>query len=411
MQSCKVAQIEQSGQLSQLGRSDFTFEYPVQPAATTFVVVRREVDAVIGELNAYLQSKAAPITHLVLLIDSTVKQLYWQQLQNIHIDGQIDSIPIIALETNKTWQTVDDIVTALVELKANRNTVLLAVGGGVVSDIVGFVAAIYMRGITWMSIPTTLLAQVDAAVGGKTAINHANSKNLLGAFKQPMALFIAAEFCLTLGVREYRAGLAEVIKYGLILDADFITYLEAHVAKLGPSQRCLVTLEYIIRQSCHYKYQVVRLDEHDHGARGILNFGHTLGHALEVGTNFATYLHGEAVAIGICLETELSYKSGLLAADMVQRVVRLISSVGLPTNFQPLPSIAAATVSSEKPKDLDLQEFLSIIYRDKKILQRDGSVVTVVLLTDIGRAVVCRDIKKQLLENFLYEAQQNRFKK
>ena len=231
-------------------------------------------------------------------------------------------------EQAKSWQTVDAVCDALLRARCGRDTLLVALGGGVVGDLAGFTAAVYQRGMPFLQIPTTLLAQVDSAVGGKTAINHALGKNMIGAFYQPLAVIADVEVLDTLPDRELRAGLAEVIKYGLALDRPFTEWLEAHLGKLLARDR--PALVYAIRRCCELKAKVVAADERESGERALLNFGHTFGHAIEASMGFGAWLHGEAVAAGMVMAAELSLRLGLISANDVERVRALVGKAGLP---------------------------------------------------------------------------------
>ncbi len=262
-------------------------------------------------------------------------------------------------ERYKDWATLQDVLTRLLELRAERSTTLIALGGGVVGDLAGFAAAIYQRGMPFVQIPTTLLSQVDSSVGGKTGINHALGKNMVGAFWQPRAVLIDTECLRTLPPREARAGLAEVIKYGAIRDAAFFAWLETNIGALSSGDAD--ALLHAVFESCRIKADVVGADEREAGERAILNFGHTFGHAIETAAGYGTWLHGEAVATGMVIAARLSRKvSGLPAAD-ANRVCDLVAAAGLPTAPPPLP----------------LEQWLELMGRDKKV--RSGSIRFVVL--------------------------------
>jgi 3-dehydroquinate synthase len=237
-------------------------------------------------------------------------------------------------EIHKTWDSVDAIVSRMLEAGCDRKTVVFALGGGVVGDVAGFAAACYMRGVPCVQVPTTLLAQVDSSVGGKTAINHALGKNMIGAFHQPSAVICDLETLDTLPDREYRAGLAEVIKYGPIADAGFVDWLERHADALA--RRDPAALRQAVRRSCEIKADVVSRDERESGVRAILNFGHTFGHAIESQTRYE-WLHGEAVAAGMVLALELSARLACVPAAFVDRMRCLIRRLGLPVVAPAMP--------------------------------------------------------------------------
>lgn len=270
-------------------------------------------------------------------------------------------------ESYKDWATMNRIFDALLERGADRKTVLFALGGGVVGDMTGFAAACYMRGVPFVQVPTTLLAQVDSSVGGKTAVNHPLGKNMIGAFYQPLRVVCDLDTLATLPDRELSAGLAEVIKYGPIADAGFLDWLEEHMEGLRRREPGL--LAHAIRRSCEIKAQVVGLDEREGGLRAILNFGHTFGHAIEAGLGFGVWLHGEAVAAGMVMAADLSERMGLASPGLRGRLVRLIERAGLPV----------------KGPNLGAQDYLKHMRVDKKA---EGGDIRFVLIDGVGRAVV-----------------------
>jgi len=270
-------------------------------------------------------------------------------------------------EQYKTWAAVERIVDALLAVGADRRATLFALGGGVVGDLTGFAAACFMRGIDYVQVPTTLLAQVDSSVGGKTAVNHPLGKNLVGAFHQPTLVVADLETLATLPQHELIAGLAEVIKYGAVADADFFAWLEERLDDL--LARDSATLARAIARSCELKAAVVGRDEKEAGLRAILNFGHTFGHAIEAGTGYGTWLHGEAVGCGMALAAELSQRLGLIDAAVAKRVALLVARAGLPVR---LPSLPAAGL-------------LALMGHDKKA---EGGAPRFVLLDALGHARV-----------------------
>ena len=277
-------------------------------------------------------------------------------------------------EAHKSWPALQDIITRLLELRVDRGTTVVALGGGVVGDLAGFAAAIALRGLPFVQIPTTLLAQVDSSVGGKTGINHPLGKNMIGAFWQPRAVLIDVECLRTLPARELKAGLAEVIKYGAIRDADFFRWLEDNAARLVAADP--PTLERAIDESCRIKAQIVGADEREAGERALLNFGHTFGHAIEAAEGFGAWLHGEAVAAGMVLGARLSERvCGLTAADR-DRIARLIAASDLPTS----------------PPKIGPQRWLQLMSHDKKVT--DGTM-RFVLLEELGRAAIRSDVSTE----------------
>ncbi|MDS1139599.1 3-dehydroquinate synthase [Pusillimonas sp. SM2304] len=268
-------------------------------------------------------------------------------------------------EAHKDWQTLNLIFDGLLQNRLDRKAVLIALGGGVIGDMVGFAAASYMRGIRFVQVPTTLLAQVDSSVGGKTAINHPLGKNMIGAFYQPVAVEIDIDVLSTLPAREISAGLAEVIKYGLIIDAEFFTWCEQNVGALRALDRAAIT--YAIQRSCELKAYVVSQDERESGLRAILNFGHTFGHAIESGLGYGAWLHGEAVGCGMVQAAELSALTHGLPADSVERVRALVRAIGCPV----------------QAPDLGTARWLELMQVDKKT---EGGQLRFVLLPEIGQA-------------------------
>ncbi len=267
----------------------------------------------------------------LIVTNVTVGPLYAQRLQ-ASLQQRYKTVHVLSLpdgEVYKNWQTLNTIFDELLSKACDRKTVLFALGGGVVGDMTGFAAASYMRGVPFVQVPTTLLAQVDSSVGGKTGINHPLGKNMVGAFYQPLQVVCDLDTLKTLPARELSAGLAEVIKYGPIADLAFLDWIEANIAKL--LERDVEALAYAIQRSCEIKAWVVGQDERESGLRAILNFGHTFGHAIEAGMGYGTWLHGEAVGCGMVMAAKLSHALGLVDAPFVQRLTALVQKAGLPT--------------------------------------------------------------------------------
>jgi 3-dehydroquinate synthase len=284
-------------------------------------------------------------------------------------------------EVHKNWATLYSIHTRLLELGAERSTLLIALGGGVVGDIAGFAAATYQRGMPVVQIPTTLLAQVDSAVGGKTAVNHPLGKNMIGAFHQPSAVIIDTMTLATLPKRELTAGLAEVIKYGAACDAGFFTWLESALEQVLARNPDAVA--HAIFESCRIKAAIVAVDERESGERALLNFGHTFGHAIEAATGYdGSWLHGEAVAAGMVLAAALSARVATLPAVDSARVRALVERAGLPTRA---PALGA-------------DRYLALMARDKKV---QAGALRLVLLEALGRATVRSDIAQSALSAVL----------
>jgi len=268
----------------------------------------------------------------LIVSNDLVAPLYLERLKRTLARFNPTTLTLPDGETEKSvqrWQEIHDQLTAI---GATRDVTLIALGGGVIGDLVGFAAATYMRGVNFLQVPTTLLAQVDASVGGKTAINHAAGKNLIGAFHQPVGVIIDLATLATLPEREFRAGLAEVIKYGLIGDADFFTWLQ--VNRNAILKRNSSTLTEVIARCCRQKAKIVAADELETGQRALLNLGHTFGHAIEAEAGFGEVLHGEAVAIGCCAAANLSAELGMLDLEESTEIQHLIKSFGLPTRLR-----------------------------------------------------------------------------
>ncbi|MEM7401297.1 MAG: 3-dehydroquinate synthase, partial [Pseudomonadota bacterium] len=287
-------------------------------------------------------------------------------------------------EQYKTLDTMQEIYTSLLENHCDRNTTLIALGGGVVGDITGFAAATYQRGIHFIQIPTTLLAQVDSSVGGKTGVNHAQGKNMIGSFYQPQCVIADQAILSTLDNRELSAGIAEIIKYGLIRDAEFFTWIENNMQKL--IDRDSEALAYAVYRSCQNKAEIVAEDELEKsGKRALLNFGHTFGHAIETGVGYGNWLHGEAVAYGMIMAMHLSIKLGWIKEQDYLRLEELLQKANLPI---------------EAPRNLSPEKFMQLMSVDKKV--RDGKLY-LVLLQQIGSAILTADFTHSLLEESLNE--------
>ena len=306
----------------------------------------------------------------LIVSNTTVAPLYAQRLANA-LRATARSVSVMSLEdgeAHKTWASVERIVDALLAAGADRHALLFALGGGVVGDLAGFAAACYMRGIGYVQIPTTLLAQVDSSVGGKTAINHPTGKNLIGAFHQPRLVVADLQTLETLPQREFIAGLAEVIKYGIAADPAFFEWIETHLDDL--LRRQADALSYAITRSCTIKAGIVARDERESGLRAILNLGHTFGHAIEAVAGFGTWLHGEAVGCGMVLAADLSCQLGLIDLDCNQRIARLVVRAGLPVRLS----------------GLEARQLLAAMQHDKKA---EGGAPRFVLIEALGLAKVC----------------------
>ncbi|GAA5315743.1 MAG: 3-dehydroquinate synthase [Candidatus Pelagadaptatus aseana] len=284
-------------------------------------------------------------------------------------------------EANKTLDVLSTIYDTLLRDRHNRTTTLIALGGGVVGDMTGFAAASYQRGVDFIQVPTTLLSQVDSSVGGKTGVNHPLGKNMIGAFHQPNAVVIDTNVLKSLPPRELSAGIAEVIKYGLIADAEFLVWLEQNMAALLACDA--EALAYAIERSCLNKAQVVAEDEREGGIRAILNLGHTFGHAIETHQGYGVWLHGEAVAAGMVMAADLSARQGWISWESVERIKSLLKVASLPV---------------EAPENMTAADFMELMAVDKKVL---SGKLRLVLLSEVGKAVVTESFDEQYLKETL----------
>lgn len=318
---------------------------------------------------------------VMIVTNETVGPLYEKQLRKALSAYEVDTVVLPDGEQYKDWQTLNLIFTALLERAHSRKTTIVALGGGVVGDMAGFAASAYQRGVDFIQVPTTLLSQVDSSVGGKTAINHPLGKNMIGAFYQPKAVIIDILSLQTLPEREVSAGLAEVIKYGLIRESGFFSWLEANIEQL----RSLDTqaLAYAIKVSCACKAEVVEIDEKEGGLRAILNLGHTFGHAIENNEGYGVWLHGEAVGAGMMMAAELSFLQGWISGSDKARVSCLLERAGLP-RFG--------------PEGMLVEDYRKLMSVDKKVM--DGTL-RLVLLKSIGEAVVTNDFSDKYLNAVL----------
>ena len=320
--------------------------------------------------------------HAFVVTSDTVAPLYLDRLHPALADATgIDTHVIGDGERHKTLDTFAEIQNALVERRVARDGVLVALGGGVVGDIAGFAAACYQRGIDFVQVPTTLLAQVDSAVGGKTGVNLPGGKNLVGAFHQPRCVISDTATLATLDPREVRAGFAEIVKYGLIDDPDFFEWLEASAGALLDLDDDALTTAVV--RACERKAAIVAADERESGVRALLNLGHTFAHAIETGTGYGAWLHGEAVAAGIVLAARMSHRMGWLSGQDCERIERLFERAGLPTRA---------------PAELSPRQMLEVMSVDKKV--RRGRL-RLILLRGIGEAVLTSEFDPETLHETL----------
>ena len=336
-----------------------------------------------------LANKALLTPHIrgrqvMVVSNETVAPLYLEPVLGMLADHDVSTVILPDGEQYKNLETLNTIYTALLEHRLNRGCTLVALGGGVVGDITGFAAASYQRGVAFVQIPTTLLAQVDSSVGGKTGVNHPLGKNMIGAFHQPRCVLIDTDTLDTLDDRQFAAGLAEVIKYGLIHDADFFNWLEQNIGALKARDK--QALAHAIERSCAIKAEIVAADERESGKRALLNLGHTFGHAIETGTGYGNWLHGEAVAAGMVMAADLSARHGWLAQTDVERTAALLRQANLPV---------------APPPEMSEQQFLDLMAVDKKAVD---SGLRLVLLKAIGTAVLTADYRPELLSATLSAA-------
>jgi len=328
----------------------------------------------------YLGGGAAAI-----VTNEVVAPLYLSKVRQALQGARVTEIIVPDGEQAKGWETLERVFDALLAARCGRDALIVALGGGVVGDLAGFAAAVYQRGVPFLQVPTTLLAQVDSSVGGKTAINHARGKNMIGAFHQPLAVISDVTTLDTLPDRELRAGLAEVIKHALALDAELAGWLEANMAKLVSRERA--ALVHAVKRCCELKAEVVAADERETGVRALLNFGHTFGHAIEAGAGYGAWLHGEAIAAGMVMAAELSSRIGLIRERDVARVRTMIEGAGLPVRG---PALAP-------------EQLMQLMAVDKKASQ---GKLRFVVLEGIGRAALRAAIDERVVREAIVAAAQ-----
>ena len=321
---------------------------------------------------------------VLVVTNETVAPLYLDPVTRVLSDRRLTCQILPDGEQYKSLDTLERIFDTLLQNRFSRGATLVALGGGVIGDIVGFAAACYQRGVAFVQIPTTLLAQVDSAVGGKTAVNHPLGKNMIGAFHQPVGVISDTDTLTTLAPRELSAGIAEVIKYGLIRDQRFFEWLEDNVDRLLAYDR--EALEYVILESCRHKAEVVANDEKESGERALLNLGHTFGHAIETASGYGTWLHGEAVAAGMMMAASMSHKLGWVGSSEVKRIQTLLTRAKLPV---------------QAPAEMTADDFLRHMSVDKKVA--DGKI-RLVLLESLGQAKLVGDYPQDALISVLNES-------
>jgi 3-dehydroquinate synthase len=319
---------------------------------------------------------------VLIVTNDVVAPLYLARVQSVFRDRELDTLIVPDGERHKTLATFTSVIDRLIDSRFHRDCCLVALGGGVIGDLTGYAAASYQRGVDFVQVPTTLLAQVDSSVGGKTAVNHPRAKNMIGAFHQPIAVLADTSTLRSLPPRELGAGLAEIVKYGIIVDAAFFAWLETHIDDLKALDPAALT--HAIRRSCEIKAAIVAEDEREQGRRALLNLGHTFGHALEAIGNYERWLHGEAVAVGMALAARTSAALGWLAVRDCERIERLLARAGLPT----------------KAPGVDPAELLNHMRGDKKA---DRVGLKLILIRSLGDAVVTRSPSEDVLRAVLAE--------
>jgi len=320
---------------------------------------------------------------IAIITNEVVAPLYLNEISDLFSNRNVIEYILPDGEQEKKLKTVHKIIDRLMEAGLGRDSTLIALGGGVVGDITGFTASIFMRGINFIQIPTTLLAQVDASVGGKTAVNHKSGKNLIGSFYQPQCVICDSIFLATLEATEISAGLAEIIKYGLIFDSEFFQWLQKNMQQILSNDRAAV--DYVIQRSCAIKAEIVAQDEKEQSVRALLNFGHTFGHAIEKLTGYGNWTHGDAVAVGMVLAARLSENMSLITPEDVQNIEEILTAANLPIS---LPNI-------------DPAELLAAMQSDKKVKDRN---IQLVLLKNIGEAFLTADYSQEDLANILRDS-------
>ena len=357
---------------------------PDSPSIVSVNLADRSYEIEIGDGNlehvADFVQQRRPTSHVVVVTDTNVDPLHADKLADRLTEDSIEAHVLVvdAGERSKSPEVAQDLWETMLQEGVDRDSVVMAVGGGVVGDLGGFIAATFARGLDFFQAPTSLLAQVDSSVGGKVGVNLPGGKNMVGAFWQPKGVIIDVQVLATLPDREYRSGMAEVVKYGVIMDADFFKYLEEHADALNARDKTV--LREVIARSCRLKADVVEADEREEsGRRAILNYGHTFCHAIEAATHYEGVLHGEGVAIGMIGESRLAERLGRIDAAATQRQFDLLTKLGLPT---------------ECPAGLDPEELVRLMWRDKKV--KDGEL-RFVLPSRIGAVDLVGDIAEEAI--------------
>lgn len=333
-----------------------------------------------SDITLYIQYCKS--SKILLLLDERVADLYLSTILATLKAFDVKTVILSHGERTKNWQSIEQIINALIEHDCDRNSTLISFGGGVIGDLGGMAASVYMRGINWLQIPTTLLAQVDSSIGGKTGCNYHGIKNILGTFYLPRAVITDIKLLDSLSAREYNSGLAEVVKYGMACDADFFAWLEQN--RYAIKNRESETLQLMIKRCVQIKSDIVALDIHDHDVRRVLNFGHTFAHALEAASGLQPYLHGEAVSLGMLLASRLAVNIGILQTDILDRLTDLLVYLGLPIELD--------------NAIYDHIELFSYMRFDKK---RQGQKLQFILPCAVGKVIITDEITLDNLEGVL----------
>ena len=349
----------------------------VDLGARSYPIYIEQTVGVFAQLSHYISSR-----QVCIVTNETIAPLYLEQLMQHLQDFDCIVSQLPDGEAYKCIESAQRVYDDLIDHRFSRQSTLIALGGGVIGDLTGFVAATWQRGVPYIQVPTTLLSQVDSSVGGKTGINHPQGKNMIGAFHQPQAVCISTDVLSTLAQRQLASGMAEVVKYGLIYDVDFLEWIENNLSAL--LARDAAALRYAIQRSCEIKAAVVAADELEGGVRAWLNLGHTFGHAIEALMGYGEWLHGEAIAAGMVMAADLSYRQGSLSAQDFERVCAIFLQIGLPIKGPQLP----------------VKDYLMKMASDKKVA--DGAI-RLVLLRQLGKAYVTADYDKALLHAVIAE--------
>lgn len=336
-------------------------------------------------LNTFITASSLLQSHVtgdkvLIVTNDRIAPLYLERYESLFKGKQVDTLVLPDGEENKSMECVEKILDKALDIGLDRKATLVALGGGVIGDMVGFAAAIYQRGVNFIQIPTTVMAMVDSSVGGKTGVNHPKGKNMVGAFHQPQCVFVDTNTLETLPNRELQSGISEIIKYGLIRDKDFFEWQEENMPAL--LQRDKEALRFAIRRSCENKAAVVKADEQEAGLRATLNLGHTFGHAIENGSGYGTWLHGEAVAIGTAMAAQMSARMGWIDQELVKRIYSILERASLPVALPP-----------DSP--MDRETFLKLMSVDKKVA--NGKLRLILLKGPLGNCVFTGDFDKEAM--------------